>query len=329
MGEATTSKALVIRETGGPSVMRWEDVEIGAPAPGEARIRHTAIGANFVDIYQRSGSYPLPLPLVTGMEGAGRIVAVGKGVRGLKSGDRVCYSGVVGAYCEERLLPADKLIKIPRDITDIQAAGMLHRGITAYVLLRLVHRVRKGETILLHAAAGGVGLIACQWAKALGAKVIGTVGSDEKAKLARKYGCDYPIVYTRENFVDAVRQITKGKGVPVVYDAVGKDTFPASLDCLQPRGLFAVYGAASGPLPPIDTVMLMRKGSLFLTRVNAYHYLATRSAMLQSSGALFRLVRSGRIKVEVNQTYALKDAARCHQEMESRRTTGSSVLIPD
>jgi NADPH:quinone reductase len=322
------SKALVIRATGGPEVMRWEDVEVGAPAPGEARIRHTAIGANFIDIYQRSGVYPQPLPLITGMEGAGRVVAVGKGVRGLKIGDRVCYSGVVGAYCEERLVPADKLIRIPRGISDVQAAGMLHRGITVYVLLRQAHRVRRGETILLHAAAGGVGLIACQWAKALGATVIGTVGSDAKAALARRYGCDHPIVYTRENFVDAVRAITKGRGVPVVYDAVGKDTFPGSLDCIQPHGLFAIFGNSSGPLPAIDTVMLMRKGSLFVTRVNAYHYLATRPAILEASRALFRMVRSGRIKIEVNQTYPLKEAARCHQDMADRRTTGSTVLIP-
>jgi NADPH:quinone reductase-like Zn-dependent oxidoreductase len=322
------AKALVIHETGGPDVMRWEDVEIGEPARGEVRLRHTAIGANFVDIYYRSGLYPQPLPLVTGMEGAGRVEAVGKDVTNVKIGDRVCYSGVVGAYCETRLIPAASLIKIPKGISDVQAAGMLHRGLTAQILLRQVYKVKKGDTILFHAAAGGVGLIACQWAKALDAAVIGTVGTEEKALLAKRHGCAHPVVYTRSSFVAAVKQITGGRGVPVVYDSIGKDTYPDSLDCLRPQGLFVVFGAASGPIPPVDTVMLMRRGSLFMTRMSVYHYLADGAAFARAARDLFRMVLGGKIKIEVNQTYALKDAARCHRDMAERKTTGSSVLIP-
>ncbi|MGA3306494.1 MAG: quinone oxidoreductase [Stellaceae bacterium] len=322
------AKALVIRETGGPDVMRWEDVEIGDPGSGQVRLRHTAIGANFVDIYYRSGLYPQQLPFITGMEGAGRVEAVGKNVTNVKIGDRVCYSGVVGAYCEQRLVPAASLIKIPKGISEIQAAGMLHRGITAQTLLRQVYGVKKGDTILFHAAAGGVGLIACQWARALGAMVIGTVGTDEKALLAKRHGCAHPVVYTRTNFVEAVKTITGGRGVPVVYDSVGKDTYPASLDCLQPRGLFVVFGAASGPIPPVDSMLLMRKGSLVMTRMSVYHYLDTPAALARAARDLFRIVLGGKVKIEVNQTYALKDAARCHRDMTERKTTGSSVLIP-
>jgi NADPH:quinone reductase len=322
------TKALVIRATGGPEVMRWEDIDVGVPGRGEVRLRHTAIGANFIDLYQRSGLYPQPLPLITGMEGAGVVEAVGPGVKSVKAGDRVAYSGVVGAYCEARLLPAEKLVKIPKGISDLQAAGMLHRGLTAQTLLLRVYKVKKGDTILFHAAAGGVGLIACQWAKALGVTVIGTVGSDDKARIAKKHGCAYPIVYTRENFVDAVKTITKGKGVKVVYDGVGKDTYPASLDCLQPRGLFVIFGAASGPTPPVETSLLMRKGSLFMTRLSIYHYFDAPADFARAAAELFRIVQSGKVRIEINQTYALKDAARCHQDMADRKTVGSTVLVP-
>ena len=318
----------MIRETGGPEVMRWEDIAVGAPGRGEVRLRQTAIGANFVDLYYRSGLYPTALPFIAGMEGAGVVEDVGPGVKTVKVGDRVAYAGVMGAYCEARLLPAEKLVKIPKGISDLEAAGMLHRGLTAQTLLRRTYKVKKGDTILFHAAAGGVGLILCQWAKALGATVIGTVGSDEKARLAKKHGCAYPIVYTRENFVEAVKRITKGKGVKVVYDGVGKDTYPASLDCLQPRGLFVIFGAASGPVPPVDSALLMRKGSLFMTRLSIYHYFDTPADFARAARELFRVVQSGQVRIEVNQTYALKDAARCHQDMADRKTVGSTVLVP-
>lgn len=322
------TKVLMIRETGGPSVMHWEDFEIAAPGPGEVTLKQTALGANFVDIYYRSGLYPRQLPFIPGTEGAGVVQATGKGVKNIKVGDRVCYSGVLGAYAEERLVPAAKLIKIPRGISDVQAAGMIHRGITAQALLRQVYKVKKGDTILIHAAAGGVGLIACQWAKALGAKVIGTVSTDEKAALAKKHGCRYPVVYTRDDFVSAVKKITKGKGVPVVYDSVGRDTFPASLDCLQRKGLFVVFGNASGPIPAVDSIKLMRGGSLFMTRLSVYDYVSSPEILTQVTRELFRMVLSGKIKIEINQTYALKDAARCHEDLEGRKTTGSCVLIP-
>lgn len=322
------TKVLMIRETGGPSVMHWEDFEIAAPGPGEVTLKQTALGANFVDIYYRSGLYPRQLPFIPGTEGAGVVQATGKGVKNIKVGDRVCYSGVLGAYAEERLVPAAKLIKIPRGISDVQAAGMIHRGITAQALLRQVYKVKKGDTILIHAAAGGVGLIACQWAKALGAKVIGTVSTDEKATLAKKHGCRYPVVYTRNDFVSAVKKITKGKGVPVVYDSVGRDTFPASLDCLQRKGLFVVFGNASGPIPAVDSIKLMRGGSLFMTRLSVYDYVSSPEILTQVTRELFRMVLSGKIKIEINQTYALKDAARCHEDLEGRKTTGSCVLIP-
>ncbi len=322
------TKVLMIRETGGPSVMHWEDHEVADPGPGEVKLKQTALGANFVDIYYRSGLYPRQLPFIPGTEGAGVVQATGRRVKNIKVGDRVCYSGVLGAYAEERLVPAAKLIKIPRGISDVQAAGMIHRGITAQALLRQVYKVKKGDTILFHAAAGGVGLIACQWAKALGAKVIGTVSTDEKAALAKKHGCTYPIVYTRDNFVDAVKKITKGKGVPVVYDSVGKDTFPASLDCLQRKGLFVVFGNASGPIPAVDSIMLMRRGSLFMTRLSVYDYVTSPEILTQVTRELFRMVSTGKIKIEINQTYALKDAARCHEDLAGRKTTGSCVLIP-
>ncbi|HEY5609377.1 MAG TPA: quinone oxidoreductase [Alphaproteobacteria bacterium] len=320
-------KALVIHQPGGPSCMQWEDVEVGDPGPGAARIKQTALGANFVDIYFRSGLYPHALPFITGMEGAGVVEAVGKGVKNVKPGDRVVYGGELGAYAEARLIPAARLVKIPNGISDVQAAGMFHRGLTAQALIRQAYRAKKGDTILFHAAAGGVGLIICQWAKALGVKVIGTVGSDAKAAIAKKHGCTYPVVYTRENFVAAVHKITKGRGVPVVYDGIGKDTYPGSLECLAPRGLFLVYGNTSGPIPPVDTTLMMKR-ALYMTRFNVYSYAPTPQVLARMAGELFRMVKSGKIKIEVNQSYALKDAARAHEDMAARKTTGSTVLIP-
>jgi len=318
---------MVVHQPGGPSAMQWEDVAVGDPGPGEVRLKQTALGANFVDIYFRSGLYPHALPFITGMEGAGVVQAVGKGVKNAKPGDRVVYGGELGAYAEARLIPAARLVKIPKGISDVQAAGMFHRGLTAQALIRQAYRAKKGDTILFHAAAGGVGLILCQWAKALGVKVIGTVGSDEKAAIAKKHGCTYPVVYTRDNFVEAVNKITKGRGVPVVYDGIGKDTYPGSLECLAPRGLFLVYGNTSGPIPPIDTTLMMKR-ALYMTRFNVYAYAAPPGALARMSGELFRMVKSGKIKIEVNQTYALKDAARAHEDMAARKTTGSTVLIP-
>ena len=322
------TKALVIHQAGDPSVMKWEDVEVRDPGPGEIRLRHTAIGVNFIDIYFRAGLYPHKLPFITGQEGAGVIVKLGKGVKGLKVGDRIAYCGELGAYAEERLLPAARAVKIPKGISDREAAAMMLKGMTAQYLLRQIGKVKKGDTIVFHAAAGGVGLIACQWAKALGAKVIGTVGTDAKAALAKKHGCAYPVVYTRDNFVDAVKRITKGRGVPIVYDSVGKDTFPGSLDCLQKRGLLVSFGNASGPIPPFNAAILAQKGSLFMTRPSLPHYTGTRAELDAVSGDLFKVVKSGKVKIEVNQTYALKDGVRCHEDLAGRKTTGSCVLIP-
>jgi len=322
------TKAMVMHQTGEPSVMHWEEWQVSDPGPGEIKLRHTAIGVNFIDIYFRSGLYPHPLPFVTGQEGAGIVTALGKGVKNLKLGDRVAYCGVLGAYAEETKLPAERVVKIPKGISDQTAAAMMLKGMTAQYLLRQIRKVGKGDIILFHAAAGGVGLIACQWAKALGAKVIGTVSTEEKAALAKKHGCTWPIIYSRENFVDAVKRITKGRGVPVVYDSVGKDTFPASLDCLQPRGLFVSFGNASGPIPPFNAGILAQKGSLFMTRPSLPNYTGTREQLEKASGDLFSVVKSGKVKIEVNQTYALKDAVRCHEDLAGRKTTGSCVLIP-
>jgi NADPH:quinone reductase len=322
------TKAMVMHQTGEPSVMKWENFEVPDPGPGEVKLRHTAIGVNFIDIYFRSGLYAHPLPFVTGQEGAGIVTKLGKGVKNVKLGDRVAYCGVLGSYAEEMKLPADRVVKIPKGISDQTAAAMMLKGMTAQYLLRQIRRIGKGDTIVFHAAAGGVGLIACQWAKALGAKVIGTVSTDEKAALAKKHGCTWPIVYTRENFVEAVNKITKGKKVPVVYDSVGKDTFPGSLDCLQQRGLFVSFGNASGPIPPFNAAILAQKGSLFMTRPSLPHYTGTREQLEKTAGDLFSVVKSGKVKIEVNQTYALKDAVRCHEDLAGRKTTGSIVLIP-
>jgi NADPH2:quinone reductase len=322
-------KAIRIHENGPPSAMKWEEVEVGKPGKGEARIRHTAVGLNFIDTYHRSGLYKLPMPLILGMEGAGVVQELGKGVTGLKIGDRVAYATTpLGSYSEERLIPADRVVKVPAAITDEQAASMMLKGMTACYLLRRTYRVSKGDTVLIHAAAGGVGLIACQWAKHLGATVIGTVGSPAKAKLAKAHGCDYPIDYSKEDFVARVRKITKGKGVPVVYDSVGKTTMEGSLDCLAPRGMMVSFGNASGPPPPVSPLTLGAKGSLFLTRPSLPSYIATRKELEAIAKELFSVVKSGAVRIEINQTYALKDAAKAHRDLEARKTTGSTVLLP-
>ena len=321
--------AIQIDEPGPASAMKWREVEIGRPKKGEVRIRHTAVGLNYIDVYHRTGLYQLQLPLTLGMEGAGVVEALGRGVTDLKIGDRVAYATTpLGAYSQERLIPADRVVKIPPGISDQTAAAMMLQGMTVRYLLRETYRVKKGDTILVHAAAGGVGLILCQWAKHLGATVIGTVGSRKKAKLARDHGCDHAIVYTEQDFADRVQRITKGQGLPVVYDSVGKETFEGSLDCLGPRGLMVSFGNASGPVPPFETGMLAAKGSLYLTRPSLPHYTASRKDLVTTANDLFRVVRSGAVEIGINQTYALKDAAKAHRDLEARRTTGSTVLIP-
>ncbi len=321
--------AIRFHQTGGPDVLRWEEIAVPAPAAGEVTVRHAAVGLNFIDIYHRSGLYPLPLPSGIGLEGAGVVEAVGSGVTDLKPGDRVAYAGgPPGAYAEVRNIPADRLVKLPDSIDFKTAAAMMLQGMTAQYLLRRTYRVQPGDTILIQAAAGGVGLIVCQWAKALGATVIGTVSSDAKAALAKAHGCDHPIVYTREDFVARVKEITHGAGVPVVYDSIGKDSFTGSLDCLRPLGMMVTFGNASGPVPPVDTLELSKRGSLFLTRPTLFTYIAKRADLLATAQELFDVVASGKVKIEVNQTYALKDAAQAHSDLAARKTTGSSVLLP-
>ncbi len=321
--------AIRVHETGGPEALRWEAVEVGDPGPGEVRVRHAAVGLNFIDVYHRTGLYPLPLPFVPGLEASGVVEALGDGVEGLETGDRVAYgAGPLGAYSETRLMPSEKLVRIPPGIDEHRAAAMMLQGMTVEYLLRRTYRVQPGDTIVLHATAGGVGLIACQWAKHLGATVIGTVGSDEKAELARAHGCDHPVVYTRESFVDRVRELTGGRGVPVVYDSVGRDTFLDSLDCLAPRGLMVSFGQSSGSVPPLDPGLLSTKGSLFLTRPTLMHYTTTRADLESSAAALFEVVEGGHVKVEVRQTFPLAEAAEAHRALEGRRTTGSTVLVP-
>ena len=323
-------KAIRIHRTGGPDAMRWEDVEVGAPGPGEVRIRHEAVGLNFIDVYFRTGLYPAPsLPFSPGMEGAGVVEAVGEGVDTLAAGDRIAYAAPpVGAYAEERLMPADKVVKVPAGIDSRQAAAMMLQGMTVEYLLRRTYPVQSGETILFHAAAGGVGLIACQWAKHLGATVIGTVGSDEKAELARAHGCDHTIVYTRESFTDRVRELTDGAGVPVVYDAVGRDTFAGSLDCLRPRGMLVSFGQSSGKIDPFDVGILSAKGSLYVTRPTLMTYTASRADLESSAQALFDVAAAGAVRIAVHQTFPLAEAADAHRALESRRTTGSTILVP-
>lgn len=320
------TKAIRVYEAGGPEVLKWEDVDVAAPGAGEALVRQTAAGLNFIDTYQRSGLYPMTLPAIMGNEGAGVVEAVGEGVTEVQPGDRVAYHSAPGAYAEQRLVPAWLLAKLPDGISDQQGASMMLKGGTAQYLLRQIYEVKAGDTIVIHAAAGGVGLIVCQWAKHLGATVIGTVGSDEKAELAKAHGCDHPIVYTREDFTARVRELTDGKGVPVVYNSVGKDTFMGSLDCLQPRGLMVTFGNASGPPDPLNVLALSQKGSLFLTRPTLGHYTPDHAAVVKVANDLFDVVTSGAVKIEINQTYALKDAAQAHRDLESRKTTGSTVF---
>ncbi|HZB91688.1 MAG TPA: quinone oxidoreductase [Stellaceae bacterium] len=319
--------AIRFHKPGGPEVLQWEEVQLAKPGPGEARVRHTAIGLNYVDTYVRSGLYPAPLPSGLGAEAAGVVEEVGPGVTDIKVGDRVAYgNSPLGAYAEARIMPADRLVVLPKGISDEEGAAMMLKGLTAQYLIRQIYKVKKGDTILFHAAAGGVGLIACQWAKSLGATVIGTVGSDDKAKLAKDHGCDYPIVYTREDFVERVKELTKGDKLPVVFDSVGKDTFMKSLDCLRPAGLMVNFGQASGPIGPIDLGIFGQKGSLFYTRPTLNTYAAKRADMLAMSKDLFDAVTSGAVKIEVHQTYALKDAAQAHRDLQSRKTTGSTVF---
>jgi len=321
--------AIRIHTTGGPEVLAWDEVAVGEPGPGEARVRHTAVGVNYIDTYQRSGLYKLALPSGMGSEAAGVVEAVGAGVDWVKPGDRVAYAGgPVGAYSTARVMPADRLVKVPDGIDDRTAATLMLKGMTVQYLFRQTKKLEAGDTILFHAAAGGVGLIACQWARALGVTMIGTVGSDAKAALAREHGCAQTIVYTRENFVERVKALTGGKGVPVVYDGVGKDTFPASLDCLSPRGLFVSYGNASGAVPPFDILLLSQKGSLYATRPTLFTHANTRAATQAMADEVFALVLSGKIKSEARQTFPLKDAADAHRALESRATTGATVLLP-
>ena len=309
-------------------MLQWEPVTVPSPGPGEALVSQTAIGLNFIDVYHRTGLYPVPsMPAIIGSEGAGVVEAVGDGVSEVAVGDRVAYCMSLGSYTERRVIPSRLLVKVPDEVTDQQAAAMLLKGCTVQYLLRRTHRVEPGETILFHAAAGGCGLLACQWAKHLGATVIGTVGTAEKAELAKAHGCEFPIVYTQENFVERVKEITNGAGVPVVYDSVGNDTFLGSLDCLQPRGLMVSFGNASGAVEPFSPGVLAAKGSLFLTRPTLATYTRTRSELEATTADLFEVVTGGAVAVEVNQTYPLKHAAEAHQDLEGRRTTGSTVLL--
>jgi len=321
------TKAIRFYEAGGPEVMKWEDVEVGEPGVGEVRVRHTAVGLNYIDVYFRTGLYPAPLPNGLGMEGAGVIEALGDGVTGLAVGDRVAYAGrPIGAYAQTRVMPAEGLIKIPAGIDDTTAAAMMLQGMTTEYLLQRTFPVKKGDTILFHAAAGGVGLMACQWARHIGATVIGTVGSDEKAALAKANGCTHTINYRTENFTDRVQEITEGKGVPVVYDAIGKDTFEGSLDCLSPRGLLVSFGNSSGPVENVNLGILGAKGSVYVTRPSLMDYNAKRADLEKSAGDLIKLVESGAVKVNIGQTYALSDVRQAHEDLEARKTTGSTVF---
>lgn len=322
------TKAIQIAKTGGPEVMRLVDIDVPKPGPGEIQLRQTAIGLNFIDTYHRSGLYPLPLPAGLGMEAAGVVEAIGAGVKGLKVGDRVAYgSGPRGAYAERRNLPAGRVVKIPKAIGDDVAAGMMLKGLTVRMLLRAVYKVKRGETVLFHAAAGGVGVIFTQWAKALGVKVIGTVGSDDKIAIAKAHGCAHVINYRTENVVERVKEITGGAGVPVAYDGVGQSTFKISLDCLKPRGLLAVFGNASGAVTAFD-LALLTKGSLYVTRPSIITYTTDDAELAEGAKDVVEIVKSGKVKIPVNQRYALADAAQAHRDLESRATTGTTILIP-
>lgn len=332
-GPATVrTHAIRIHDTGGPEVLRWEPIDLATPSTGELRVRHTAIGLNFIETYHRTGLYPLALPSGLGSEGAGVVEAIGEGVPsdyGIAVGDRVAYAtGPLGSYAEARNVPASHVVKVPDAVDDRVAAASMLKGMTAWYLAKKTHRIAKGETILVHAAAGGVGLILCQWAKHLGATVIGTVGSEEKAELARANGCEHVVLYRSEDVVARVRAITKGAMLPVVYDSVGKDTFMASLDCLRPRGLAVTFGQSSGAIPPFEPRILSQKGSLFLTRPTLHDYVRARAELEEAARELFDVIARGIVKVRVAQTYALRDAARAHHDLEARKTTGSTVLLP-
>ena len=324
------AKAIRIHEHGGPEVLRYEEVDPGKPGKGEVLLRHTAIGLNFIDTYFRTGLYPAPngLPLTPGGEAAGVVVELGEGVTELKVGDRVAYAGAPGSYAEERVMPAERLVKVPDGVTDEEAAGMMLKGMTAEYLLRRTYAVKPGDNVLYHAAAGGVGLIFGQWAKHLGVDVIGTVGSAQKAELAKAHGYAHVVNYRETDFVKAVAEITGGRKCDVVYDSVGKDTFDGSLDCLRPRGMLVSFGQSSGPVPPFNLGILSQKGSLYLTRPTLFAYIATRAELEESAAALFEVVRSGAVKIRVNQRYPLSEAAQAHADLEGRRTTGTTVLIP-
>ncbi|WDD94769.1 quinone oxidoreductase [Burkholderia sp. FERM BP-3421] len=322
-------KAIRYDQPGGPDVMKWVDVEVGEPQAGEVRVKHHAVGLNYIDVYFRTGLYPQPLPGGLGMEAAGEVTAVGAGVAALRPGDRVAYvTQPPGAYAQERVVPAEKLVKLPDAISYDDAASVMLQGLTAHYLLRRTYPVKAGDTILIHAAAGGVGLLVCQWAKALGATVIGTVGSDEKAELAKAHGCDHPIVYTRENFTQRVRELTNGAGVPVVYDSIGKDTYVGSLDSLAPLGYFVSFGNASGPLPPIDSKEFASRGSLFFTRPTLFSYIGKRADLERNAAELFDVLGSGQVATSIRQRYPLAEVARAHEDLEARRTTGSTILVP-
>ncbi|MBE7636079.1 NADPH:quinone reductase [Sneathiella sp. P13V-1] len=321
------TKAIRFHEVGGPEVMKWEDVEVGSPGPGEVRIQHKAVGLNFIDVYFRTGLYPAPLPNTPGMEAAGVIVELGSGVTEFAVGDRVAYAGrPIGAYAEERVMPADILIKMPDSIDDETAAAMMLQGMTTEYLLQRTFHVKQGDTILFHAAAGGVGLMACQWANHIGATVIGTVGSEEKAELAKANGCHHTINYREEDFQKRVMEITDGKGVPVVYDSIGKDTFEGSLDCLQPRGLMVSYGNATGPVNDVDLGILAAKGSLYVTRPTLMTYNDKREDLVKSAADLIDMVEKGIVKVNIGQRYHLSEAAKAHEDLEGRKTTGSTIF---
>jgi len=321
--------AIRINEVGGPDVLKWQEIEVGEPGAGEVKIRHHAVGLNYIDVYFRTGAYPAAgLPFTPGMEAAGEVLSVGDGVDEFSVGDRVAYAGAIGSYAQVRLAPADKMVKLPDAISYEQGAAMMLQGMTARYLLRKTYDVGPDTTLLFHAAAGGVGLLACQWAAHLGATVIGTVGSEEKAELARKNGCTHTILYRDEDFVERVKELTDGKGVDVVYDAIGKDTFPASLDCLKPLGLWASFGASSGPVDDFNIGILGQKGSLFATRPSLFAYVSTRKDLLETAHDLFDVVEQGHVKISINQKYDLKDASQAHKDLEARKTTGSTILIP-
>ncbi len=323
--------AIRVHEHGGPEVLKWEQDDVGDPGSGQILLRHTAIGLNYIDTYFRTGMYPqATLPFIPGLEAAGVVEAVGPDCTGITVGDRVAYaSPPAGAYAQARLMPADRMVRVPDGVADDQAAAMMLKGMTAEYLLRRTYVVKPGDTILFHAAAGGVGLIACQWAKALGATVIGTVGSEEKAELARAHGCDHPILYKTENFVEKVRDLTDDAGLPVVYDSVGKDTFMQSLDCLRPFGVMVTFGQSSGKIPDVDLGILAAKGSLYVTRPTLMTYTASRDDLVASANALFDVVRSGDVKIEINNRYRLSDAVQAHSHLEGRKTTGSTVFSPE